>query len=480
MNNAARTPAPSGLPLETRTLDVVPPDERHGKAWHLGPFWFASNFVLTTMITGFVGPALGLTAWQAIIAIIIGVALGTLCMALHANQGPRLGVPQLLQSRAQFGLRGAVLPTLAAVGVYLGFNVFNVILATDVLTTVLPGSDALWYSVLPGSDALWYSVLLAVAALLAIIGHDLLHRLQRWLTYLLVAVFGLLTLAALVLLEADTVQRHLQFSWSGFFTQLVVAAGYQISYSVYASDYTRYLPAQTSARKVMLWTYLGAAVSAWWLMSLGALVASAVVAPSAVSSLQQLGNHFMPGFGTFALLVAVPALIATLALNGYSAMLGGLSAFTALRPCTPGPCARALSIGAMAVVVCLGALALPDRDLDGLSLLLRLMLYGLVPWSAINLTDYYLLRKGRYAVRELFEPAGRYGQWARPGLLAYLGGLMAMLPFVSLTGEHGAMAAALRGSDAAFIPGLVVSALLYYQLMRWQTGCTAQSEQPRA
>lgn len=457
MNNAARAPDTSGVTIEARTIDFVPLDERHGKAWHLGPFWFTGNFVLTTMITGFVGPALGLTAWQAIIAIIIGVALGTLCMALHANQGPRLGVPQMLQSRAQFGVRGAVVPIIAVVCVYLGFNVFNVILATDALTTVLPGSDAFWYS-----------VLLGVAALIAIIGHDLLHALQRWLSYLLVAVFGLLTLAALLLLEADTVQRHLQFSWSGFTTQLSVAAGYQISYSVYVSDYSRYLPPRTPMRKVVVWTYLGTAASAWWLMSLGALVASAVVAPSAISSLQHLGNHFMPGFGTFAILVAVPALVGIMALNSYGAMLSGISAFTAFRPLTPGVCGRTLSIGGFALVVCLSALALPDSYLDSFTLFLRLMLYFLVPWSAINLTDYYLLRKGRYAVRELFDPAGRYGQWAWPGLLAYLGGLLAMLPFVSLAWVQGPLAAALRGSDVAFIPGLAVSALLYCQLMRWQ------------
>ncbi|MGM9451568.1 cytosine permease, partial [Klebsiella sp. K47] len=72
--------------------------------------------------------------------------------------------PQMIQSRAQFGLRGAVLPFMAVVCVYIGFNVFNVILATDALTTVLPGSDAFWYA-----------LLIAVAVVMAVVGHDLLH-----------------------------------------------------------------------------------------------------------------------------------------------------------------------------------------------------------------------------------------------------------------------------------------------------------------
>ena len=60
-------------------------------------------------------------------------------MAFHANQGPRMGLPQMIQSRAQFGIRGAVVPFIAVLFVYVGFNVFNVILATQGLQLVLPG-----------------------------------------------------------------------------------------------------------------------------------------------------------------------------------------------------------------------------------------------------------------------------------------------------------------------------------------------------
>ena len=75
MTTAAPAPETSGLKIETRTIDYVPLDERHGKVWHLGPFWFTGNFVLTTMVTGFVGPSLGLAAWQSVLAILLGVAM---------------------------------------------------------------------------------------------------------------------------------------------------------------------------------------------------------------------------------------------------------------------------------------------------------------------------------------------------------------------------------------------------------------------
>lgn len=220
--------------IEVRSIDYVPRHERHGKVWHQGPFWFTGNFVLTTLVTGFTGPALGLGALGSILAILIGVCIGTFFMAFHANQGPRMGLPQMIQSRPQFGVRGAVVPFLAVVFVYIGFNVFNVILATDAINTVLPGARTPWYVLLVG-----------LAVLLAIVGHDLLHAVQRWLTWLMIAVFGALTLFAVTQLSADAALQGSGFSWSAFLVQLSAAAGYQISYSVYVSDYSRYLPEET-------------------------------------------------------------------------------------------------------------------------------------------------------------------------------------------------------------------------------------------
>ena len=58
------------------------------------------------------------------------------------------------------------------------------------------------------------------------------------------------------------------------------------------------------------------------------------------------------------------------------------------------------------------------------------MLYLLVPWTAINLTDFYFVRRGHYAVTHLFTPTGIYGRWRRQGLLAYGLGFAISLPFV--------------------------------------------------
>lgn len=448
--------------IEVRSIDYVPRAERHGKVWHQGPFWFTGNFVLTTMVTGFVGPSLGLGVWWSILAVVLGAVFGTFFMAFHANQGPRLGLPQMIQSRAQFGSRGAILPFAATIFVYCGFNVFNVILATEALQTCLPGGPLFWYP-----------LLMAVAIAIAIVGYDLLHFVQRWLTPLLIAVFAVLTVAA-VTLHGHAAAQSAGAGWPIFLVQFSAAAGYQVSYAVYVSDYSRYLPENSSSRGVISWTYLGAGASAIWLMSLGAFLASALAKPEAIASVQQVGNEMLPGFGTFAVLASVPALVSVMAVNMYGAMLTGISTVDAYRPVRPTVGVRVIGILVFGIIAVAVALAIPGSYLGSFNNFVILMLYFLVPWTAVNLIDFYVVRHGQYAITEIFNPVGIYGQWSWRGMLAYAAGFIAMIPFFDVSFYTGTVTQWLGGADISFLVGLVVAGGLYYALAK---GLDPQVEQ---
>jgi purine-cytosine permease-like protein len=92
---------------------------------------------------------------------------------------------------------------------------------------------------------------------------------------------------------------------------------------------------------------------------------------------------------------------------------------------------------------------------------LAVLLYLFTPWTAINLIDFYVVRRGHYSVREIFNPAGMYGRWNWRGLLAYFVGFVAMIPFFSTGIYVGAVAKALGGADVAMLIGLPISALVY-------------------
>jgi NCS1 nucleoside transporter family len=450
-NNGAGRPT-----IEARSIDYVPRAERHGKVWHQGPFWFSGNFVFLTLMVGFVGPGMGLSIPWSILAVIAGAGFGTLFMALHANQGPKMGLPQMIQSRAQFGSRGAIVPFAATLFVYVGFIVFGVILVTQALQLVLPGSK--WF---------WYPMLIAVSIAIAVFGYDLLHFVQRWLTYLLIAVFGIVTVMACTTLPLASVMP-VNGGWNvtAFLVQLSLAAGYNISYAVYVSDYSRYLPEDSSSSRLIGWTYLGAAASATWLMSLGAVLATYIPGADGIVSLVQAGDYFFKGFGTIVVLVGAIAQLSVTGINSYGAMLTGLSAVDGFRPVLPTIRLRVMGLTVVGVISLCVALALPESYMASFNGFVLLMLYFLIPWTAVNLVDFYAIRKGEYAIAEIFNPQGVYGRWAWRGVLAYAIGFVAMVPFFSMPFYVGPVAEALGGADIAFLPGLLIAGGLYYLLAR--------------
>jgi purine-cytosine permease-like protein len=77
------------------------------------------------------------------------------------------------------------------------------------------------------------------------------------------------------------------------------------------------------------------------------------------------------------------------------------------------------------------------------------------------------VRRGHYAIAEIFNPRGIYGRWGWHGIIAYLAGFAAMIPFFSVgTLYVGPAAKALGGADISLFIGLPVAALLYWWLTR--------------
>ncbi|MFL6051475.1 MAG: purine-cytosine permease family protein [Actinoallomurus sp.] len=446
--------------IEQHSIDYVSSAERHGKVWHQGPFWFTGNFVLPTMVTGFVGPSMRLNLGFSVLAVVLGVCFGTFFMAFHANQGPRMGLPQMIQSRAQFGSRGVVVPFAATVFVYVGFLVFDTILATQGIGLILPDAKLFWYP-----------VLIAASIVIAVVGHDLLHFVQRWLTYLLIVVFAIVTIVGIAHfssapLAADAPAATAGWKTAAFLVQISLAAGYNISYSVYVSDYTRYLPANAPAKKLISSVYAGAALSAVWLMSLGAFLASYLPDPNPILAVRQVGDLLFPGFGTLAVIVSVLALISIMGVNAYGAMLTGTSAVDGFKKVRPTVRLRVIGLTVVGLGSLVAALLIPDNYIGSFNNFVLLMLYFLVPWTAVNLVDFYFVRRGRYAITEILKPNGVYGRWAGRGVLAYLIGFLSMIPFFSTSFYVGPVADLLGGADFSFVVGLLVSGLLYLVFSR--------------
>ncbi|MDR3359059.1 MAG: cytosine permease [Bifidobacteriaceae bacterium] len=443
--------------IEAKSIDWVPLEERTGNPRSLFPLWFMSNANLTTLATGMLGAALGANFISSVWSILLGAAVGTIFTAFHSAQGPQLGLPQMIQSRAQFGYRGVVVICLVVVVSIVGFNIFNQILAADVIN-LATGLDL---------SKLWYALISGAAILLAIFGYHWIHRTQAVLTWLFLATFGVFSLGAAFLLPLGPEEFSLgSVNWPACLVQFGGAAAYALGWAPYVSDYSRYLPPQTSPVKATCFTYGGVFVGESWLMVLGAFVAALFVEADPTRAIKDAADQMLPGSGTALLLLALPALVSVITVNIYASALELVTmadSFVKIRLTRTTRVVACLIIGLAGLV---GAELSSGEFLDSFSSFLAVLLYVLAPWTSVNLVDYYFVRHGRYAISQIFKPGGAYGNWGWRGLGAYAIGLAAMVPFVVTVWYTGPIARALGGADIALLVGLAASSVAYLILAR--------------
>ncbi len=451
---------PTGLlsAAERATINFIPDAERHGKVGQQGVFWFLSNTQPLSVAVGFLGVSLGLSVAWTIVALIAGTVFGTALMALHASQGPHLGLPQMLQSRAQFGFRGVVIPLVAALVTFAAYTTLDsIILALGFTSLFGIGTVAT------------IIVTVALAVVLAAFGYDWLHRVFRWALWVSLPLWVILTVGVLAGAAGGTTPATGGgFSFVPFAGVFAYTASINLGYAVNVSDYSRYLPRTTPFRTVIATTYAGAAVSLIWLSALGAWMAAALGASDGLQGINTTGNNIVTGLGTVLAVVSSVALVATMGEVLYSGSLTLLTTFSSLRSHeqTPTAANRALAALALGVVSAVAGLLLVDRGQTAIFDLILIVFYVLVPWSAINLTDYFFIRRGRYAITHLFTPNGIYGARSRRGLIAYAAGLAAVVPFVQLSFWRGFLVDAVSGVDVSYIAGLLVAGVVYYLLAR--------------
>lgn len=437
-----------------RVVSYVPAEERHGTIPQQFRFWFLSNFQFYAMSIGFIGPAMGLAFGWSVLATLVGLVIGTTFMALHGSQGPHLGLPQMIQSRAQFGHRGVVVPILSAVFVFVASSIMVVVIASDGMEKVFG---------IPALVGGW--LITGIAMIMALSGYDWLHRIYTTVLYISLPFVIIITIA-LPFQHGDAGSSSaLGFTVVGFIFQATAAAGYNITLAPYVSDYTRYMRANTDSKKMILAVGGGAALSGLWMMSVGAWLASYLGVGDALSGLRNVGNGVVSHLGDLAALTSLMALVAANATSAYSTMLSAVTVRSSFgRPIFTGR-SRIVAIVLVCLFVGIVGTSITGDVLTALGNALTLNLAVLVPWTAINLVDYFVLKRGQFIITDLLRPSTTYGMWSARGLTAYAIGIAFMAPFLVVHGFYeGPLAKFIHGADISWAIGLIVSAVAYVLL----------------
>src|SRR5579864_4636505 len=260
---AAKTPDVTEMPIEIRSVDYVPDEERHGGLASQFTLWLAANLQVTAIVTGALAVVFGGDVFWSLVALLLGQLLGGAVMALYAAQGPQLGLPQMISSRVQFGIYGAIIPIVAVCLMYIGFSATGTVLAGQALGQLLHIDDALGIIV--------FSCLIVLVTLC---GYRMIHGLGRVASVIGIAVFLYMFSRLLASQDVAALLARRHFSLSQFLLAMSLSASWPIAYGPYVADYSRYLPRATSAARVFVAVGLGSVIGSQISMTFGVLAAA--------------------------------------------------------------------------------------------------------------------------------------------------------------------------------------------------------------
>jgi purine-cytosine permease-like protein len=453
---------PSVTSIEQRGIEHVPHDSRWGKPSSLFWMWAGAVWNVEFVYYGAIAVVfLGLSFAQAVIIILIG-NLFYLLTGLASLQGPQAGTTTFAISRAAFGPRGNKLPSFFNWITQVGFEIEGI--AFIVFAAIVLMAKA-GFTAGTAAKILFIIIAVAIQAVLPLLGHAAVLKVLRWLAIPFVVLFAVMAVLAASKAKLHAVPHGAGWGMLLVFLALVVSAG-GLGWTENGNDYSRYLPANSDAKRIVLAVALGGAIPSALLEILGAAVATGV--PAAADSPTGLVAGFQTWFVVPFLIFAIVQLFAINTLDLYSSGVTLQSLIPRLK--------RIHCVG-IDTVVCgaIAAYAVFSSSFFGLltGFLLYIILW-LGPWCAIYLVDSWL-RRNRFDHEALLdERGGRYfrgGGVHWPAVIAQVvGGVAAYLWLNASSGgtlaSTGPLSARNDGSDFSVFIGLIVGGVIYYLLAR--------------
>jgi NCS1 family nucleobase:cation symporter-1 len=446
--------------VETHHIDRIPAGARHGRPWHQFAFWWGGNVNVFNVVLGAVAVSIGLRFWWALIAIAVGTLIGALLIALHATQGPVLGVPQTIQSRAQFGFYGSAFLFPCVLLINVGFIAAQFVIQAQAMHGVTGAV----------SIPAWILILAVPAVLIGVFGYRWIHRVMQATAVVVGVSLIVMLVQGLRYGSLPAQEMSLARPPAGLFMAGVALLVIDmLSFGPFVSDYTRYLPAETNGRRLFWAIYAGNVLATFFSCALGAYLAALLPSLGPVAAVGKVS-------GRWALVVMAFSLVNAGSFNAYTGgfqvlafgnMWRRFKSVSVMVRLIPFLCVMAAGV----VVALVGYRSFVTNLTNFLDVLLVLF----IPWSAVNLADYFVVRRARYDVGSFFTPDGVYGRFAWPGLVAYAVGLAAEWPFVSQPDYTGPFVKHLGGADISWLVGWFIAAAVYLVAMRAVTGTGRRS-----
>ena len=256
MSNAALKAKPKITEIEGFGIDTIPDANRTSTPWDLFRIQFGGANTFATVLLGTFPIAFGLSFWQGVGAVVLGVLAGTLFLMPMGLFGPRTGTNNAVSSGAHLGIRGRIAGSFLSLLTAIAFYSISVWVGGDALVGA-------FVRLFGATDSQMlriglYSLIGLIVVVVVIYGYQFMLFVNRIAVWLNTALMLLAIVAFAGVFNADfagaPTELLLGDFWPTFILSALIAMSNPISFGAFLGDWSRYIPNGTSNAKLMLAT----------------------------------------------------------------------------------------------------------------------------------------------------------------------------------------------------------------------------------
>ncbi len=390
-------------------LAPIPQEKRSWGTYNYASLWVAMSVCIPTYMLASGLIAGGMSWLQAIFTILLGNLIVLIPMLLNAHAGTRYGIPFPVFVRASFGVRGANIPAVLRALVACGWFGIQAWIGGQAIYSMLRIAWPVAASI-PGSNWICFFLFWAINMYVIWRGIETIKFLEG-IGAPFMLVVGLLLLLWItrkagglgpVLHTPSKFQSPSQF-FHFFIPALTGMVGFWATVALNIPDFTRYAKSQ---RAQMVGQALGlpTAMTLYSFIGVAVTSASAVIFGEAIwDPVLLIGKFNQP---LIALIALIALLVATLNTNVAANVVSPSNDFSNLSPGLISFRTGGLITGFV------GILMMPWKLLSTFSSYIFGWLVGcsafLGPIAGIMICDYYLVRRRKLCVEDLYRRRGAY------------------------------------------------------------------------
>jgi NCS1 family nucleobase:cation symporter-1 len=449
-------------PLYNHDLAPVSGERRSWTTYNYAALWVSMSVNILTYILAANLVRGGMNWKQAVMTIFLGNTIVLAPMLLNSHPGARYGIPFPVLARASFGVLGANVAAVLRALVACGWFGIQSWIGGEAINTLLGTIWPTWRDN-PHGAAICFMVFWAINVLVILKGIEYIRFLQGISAPILLGV-GLLLLGWAYIKAGGfgpMLSAPSQFANTHDFLKFLVpalngAVGFWSTVSLNIPDFTRFAK-DTRGQAIGQAIALPLTMTLYAFIGVAVTSATVVIYGTAISDPIQLLSRFHSPVAVIISLLAI--LLATLNVNIGANVVSPANDFSNLWP-------RKISFKMGGVITCFVGIAMMPWKLMANH---RTFIFGwlggyaavLGPVAGIMICDYFLIRRKRLVVNELYLRGGEYEysggfNWRAIGALC-LGSAVALM---------GLVIPSVRVLyDYSWFVGFVVAFAIYYILM---------------